>query len=82
MLFVSKNFGSAKHSPPLPTVKLSALNIHCLSAGSLVLGQNQECYGGCFNPQSSLKGDLADVRIWSKALMQVGTPDQCKQAML
>ncbi|KAL3143288.1 hypothetical protein ABBQ38_002130 [Trebouxia sp. C0009 RCD-2024] len=41
-----------------------------LPKGSLVLGQNQECYGGCFNPQSSLKGDLADVRIWSKALMQ------------
>ncbi|KAL3133740.1 hypothetical protein ABBQ32_008228 [Trebouxia sp. C0010 RCD-2024] len=41
-----------------------------LPNGSLVLGQNQECYGGCFNPQSSLRGDLADVRIWSKALTQ------------
>lgn len=36
-----------------------------------MLGQNQDCYGGCFNPQVSLNGDLADVRIWSKVLTQV-----------
>ena len=41
------------------------------SAGSLVLGQNQDCYGGCFDPQRSLDGDLADVRIWNQVLPQV-----------
>ena len=39
--------------------------------GSLVLGQNQDCYGGCFNPQFSFDGDLADVRIWDRVLTQV-----------
>ena len=41
-------------------------------AGSLVLGQRQGCLGGCFSPDASLTGDLADVRIWSVARSQVG----------
>lgn len=40
------------------------------SAGSLALGQTQECYGGCFD-SFSLDGDLADVRIWDQVLSQV-----------
>lgn len=40
-------------------------------AGSLVLGQNQECFGGCFSPEQSLAGDMANVRIWDRALPQV-----------
>lgn len=34
-------------------------------AGSLVLGQNQECYGACFSPSQSLDGTLAAVRVWN-----------------
>ncbi|KAL0039808.1 hypothetical protein WJX77_008614 [Trebouxia sp. C0004] len=41
-----------------------------LGNGSLVLGQNQDCYGGCFDPQTSFDGDLADVRIWDQVLSQ------------
>lgn len=36
--------------------------------GSLVLGQNQECYGGCFSPAAAYDGYLAEVRIWSTVL--------------
>ena len=43
-----------------------------LPAGSLVMGQRQACLGGCFSPDASLTGDLADVRIWSVARSQVG----------
>ena len=39
--------------------------------GSLVLGQDQECYGGCFSPQRALSGEIADLRIWNRALGQV-----------
>ena len=35
------------------------------AAGSLVLGQNQECYGACFSPSQSLDGTLAAVRVWN-----------------
>ncbi|KAK9918751.1 hypothetical protein WJX75_006574 [Coccomyxa subellipsoidea] len=38
--------------------------------GSLVLGQNQECYGACFSPSESLSGDLAALRIWGRAKAQ------------
>lgn len=38
------------------------------SNGSLVLGQLQECWGGCFSPQYSLHGDLAALRVWSRVL--------------
>lgn len=40
-------------------------------AGSLVLGQNQECYGACFSPSEALTGDIAALRIWGRALTQV-----------
>ena len=40
-------------------------------AGSLVIGQNQECYGGCFSPQYQLHGDMAVLRIWDRVLLQV-----------
>lgn len=48
-----------------------------LPAGSLVLGQDQECYGGCFSPQRALSGEIADLRIWSRALGQVSLHDVC-----
>ncbi|BDA49076.1 probable Sushi, von Willebrand factor type A, EGF and pentraxin pentraxin domain-containing protein at C-terminar half [Coccomyxa sp. Obi] len=38
--------------------------------GSLVLGQNQECYGACFSPSEALTGDIAALRIWGRALSQ------------
>lgn len=51
-------------------------------AGSLVLGNKQESYGGGFSPQYSMHGDLANLRIWNKVLreqdvqtgMWLGTP--------
>ncbi|KAK9844409.1 hypothetical protein WJX74_002134 [Apatococcus lobatus] len=39
-------------------------------AGALVLGQQQECYGGCFSPEWALDGDMANVRIWDRVLSQ------------
>ncbi|PRW20453.1 concanavalin A-like lectin glucanase [Chlorella sorokiniana] len=36
--------------------------------GSLVLGQVQDCFGGCFSPQYALHGDLAQLRIWDRVL--------------
>ena len=42
-----------------------------VGAGSIVLGQDQECYGGCFSPQRAFYGDVALVRIWNKVLSQV-----------
>ena len=36
--------------------------------GSLVLGQKQECHGGCFSPGKALDGQLAQVRVWDKVL--------------
>lgn len=38
------------------------------SSGSLVLGQLQDCFGGCFSPQYALHGDMANLRIWSRVL--------------
>ena len=38
------------------------------SNGSLVLGQLQECYGGCFSPQYALRGDMAQLRVWNRVL--------------
>lgn len=66
----------------LPSIKLDTGHnySHCVRTGSLVLGQDQNCYGGCFNPQFSLNGDLADVRIWNKALTQVSMADICTKA--
>ena len=41
-------------------------------AGSLVLGQNQECYGACFSPSQSLDGSMAVLRVWSRVRTQAG----------
>lgn len=38
-----------------------------------MLGQNQDCYAGCFDPETSFSGDLADVRIWDEVLTQVAS---------
>lgn len=38
------------------------------STGSLVLGQNQECYGGCFAPSVAYDGYMANVRVWDRVL--------------
>ena len=37
-----------------------------------MLGQKQSCLGGCFSADSSLTGDLANVRIWNATRSQVG----------
>ena len=63
-------------SPHLEAREREQLDKRGVCTGSLVLGQDQNCYGGCFNPQSSLNGDLADVRIWNKALAQVSMASQ------
>jgi cysteine-rich repeat protein len=48
--------------------KNTAAGTHRAGDGSLVLGQKQECYGGCFSPGKALDGQLAQVRIWDRAL--------------
>ncbi len=63
------------HQQQIPSIFDRGYRLACSCfawcAGSLVLGQNQDCYGGCFDPQSSFDGDLADVRIWDQVLPQV-----------
>lgn len=34
------------------------------ATGSLVLGQDQDCYGGCFSPSNAFDGGIAVLRIW------------------
>jgi hypothetical protein len=41
-------------------------------AGSLVLGQNQECFGACFSPSQSLDGSIAALRVWNRVRTQAG----------
>ena len=36
------------------------------TSGSLVLGQNQECYAGCFSPTNGFHGSMAELRIWNR----------------
>lgn len=38
------------------------------STGSLVLGQNQECYAGCFSAGSQFTGALSLLRMWDRVL--------------
>ena len=38
--------------------------------GSLVLGSKQEAYGGEFNAQYTMHGDMAAVRIWDRILSE------------
>lgn len=61
---------SFRHLPNTLILRPNALQLHP-PAGSLVLGQNQECYGGCFSPQYQLHGDMAVLRVWDRALRQV-----------
>ncbi|KAK9814590.1 hypothetical protein WJX72_008328 [[Myrmecia] bisecta] len=43
--------------------------------GALVLGQDQDCYGGCFSPGKALNGQIANMRIWDRALSQTEVRD-------
>jgi len=45
-----------------------ARRVERLSTGSLVLGQNQECFGGCFSPGTAYNGYMANLRIWNRVL--------------
>ncbi|KAI8473932.1 MAG: concanavalin A-like lectin/glucanase [Monoraphidium minutum] len=38
--------------------------------GSLALGQDQDCLGGCFSPSNAFDGEMAVLRVWSRALGQ------------
>lgn len=38
------------------------------STGALVLGQDQNCPGGCFQASHAFRGDMSVVRIWRRAL--------------
>ncbi|GLC46629.1 hypothetical protein PLESTM_001898600 [Pleodorina starrii] len=40
------------------------------ATGSLVLGQDQDCMGGCFSPADAFNGQMAVVRVWDRALGQ------------
>jgi cysteine-rich repeat protein len=50
--------------------EIIAKGISRSDTGSFVLGARQQSYGGNFSPQYSLKGDMAQLRIWEKALSQ------------
>lgn len=50
-------------------------------AGSLVLGQDQECFAGCFSPLYALDGAMADLRIWSSARSQVRI-ETCSKSLM
>ena len=39
-----------------------------ISAGGLIVGQEQDCLGGCFQATQIVQGDLDDVRIYCYAL--------------
>jgi len=47
-----------------------AANTARSSTGSLVLGQDQDCLGGCFSPSNAFDGDMAVLRVWNKVLSQ------------
>jgi hypothetical protein len=40
------------------------------SSGALVLGQDQDCMGGCFTPSNAFAGDLAVLRVWDRVRSQ------------
>lgn len=39
-----------------------------LPDGSLVIGQDQDCFGGCFSPSNSLNGFVSVMRVWNRVL--------------
>ena len=47
------------------------------SNGILVLGQEQDSYGGSFDTNQALQGQMAEVRVWD----HVRTPDEIKSLM-
>ncbi|MEW5305376.1 MAG: hypothetical protein WDW36_007919 [Sanguina aurantia] len=48
------------------------------ATGALVLGQDQDCLGGCFSPSNAFNGDMAVVRIWTRALPE----DEVRRSMV
>jgi len=40
-----------------------------MSSGSVALGADQDCPGGCLSPAQSLRGALAEVRVWDRPLV-------------
>lgn len=36
--------------------------------GSIVLGQDQDCVGGCFREQESFQGMLSNVNVWDRVI--------------
>lgn len=49
------------------TLTVSAAQLNVAANGAL-LGQEQDCAGGCFDATQSLRGRLDEVRLWSRAL--------------
>ena len=41
-----------------------------LAFGGLILGQDQDCIGGCFEDDQSLNGNIAELRFYNVALAQ------------
>jgi hypothetical protein len=39
-----------------------------VDAGGMVIGQEQDCVGGCFDVNQRLRGDLDDLRIYARVL--------------
>ena len=48
------------------------------STGSVVLGQDQDCLGGCFTPSNAFNGDMAVLRVWDRVRSQ----DDIKKNMM
>eukprot|EP00210_Caulerpa_lentillifera_P002634 g2516.t1 len=68
--FWKANYGAINDKDPSDGGVSNELAPHVQrrSSGSFVLGQNQECYGGCFSPSSAFDGSMANLRIWSRVL--------------
>jgi len=41
-----------------------------LTVGFLVLGNDQDCYGDCFDPTQNYHGNLTGVNIWDRVLTE------------
>jgi len=53
----------------------SALSV---ADGTFILGQEQDCSGGCFEAYQSLSGSLQDVRIFNRALSELEVKELAK----
>ncbi len=49
------------------TVETTAFSI---ASGGLVIGQEQDCAGGCYNRNQSFAGEIDDFRIYNRALSE------------